>query len=80
MKINYALVCYKQIDDDNIQLKHTCCYENEPKQSDVDSLYEELATDEEFGMVGDDDFEMWLINRNDQPHLFETFGIPLEFN
>ena len=78
MKINYALVCYKQVDDDHIHKKHMCCYEKEPGQIDIDSLYDELATDEEFGMVGDTDFEMLLINREENQDLFELFNIPEE--
>lgn len=79
MKINYALVCFKRIDD-NIIKKHACCYEKKPSQVDINSLYEELATDEEFNMVGDLDFEMILINRKEHSNLFELFNIPKEYN
>ena len=78
MKINYAIICYKELDGDNIQVKHKCLYENKPEDVDIFSLQQELDTDEEFGMVGDDDYEMMLIDRDNE--LWETFGLPYEVN
>lgn len=78
MKINYAIICYKKLDETHAEIKHKCLYENEPQQVDFDSLQEELATDEELGMVGDDDYEMMLINRYDHPNNMKLFKIPDE--
>jgi hypothetical protein len=80
MIINYAIICYKQIDEQNIEIKHKCLYENEPKEVDFISLRDELATDEELGMVEDSDYEMMLINRDEHPRLMKYFNIPLEIN
>lgn len=78
MKINFAIVCYKMRDDKNAEVKHICCYETEPSMLDVNRLKEELATDEEFGMVGDEDYEMTLLDRSTEPDQFEELGIPAE--
>ena len=81
MKLNYAIVCYKQIDDDNINVLHSCLYENEPNENDIDSLQQELYTDEEFGMVGDVadvDYVMILINTSNP--LWEELELPYEIN
>ena len=55
---------------------HVCGYENEPEQVDADSLREELATDETFGMIGDEDYQINCVCREEDPELFETLGIP----
>ena len=49
MNINYGLVV---VDPENPNaVLHFCGYENEPTQNDVDELYAELRTDEEFGLT-----------------------------
>lgn len=78
MKLNYALICYKELGGDDIQVKHKCCYENRPNEDDIKSLVEELAIDGEFGMVGDDDYKIKLISRVEQPELMKLFDIPEE--
>lgn len=80
MKLNYAIICYKQIDEDHIEVKHKCCYEQEPRESDIESLKEELATDEDFEMIGDTDYEVRVINRWDDYELMDLFEIPIELN
>ena len=78
MKLNYAIICYKQLDEDRIQVKHSCLYENKPTQVDFDSLQMELATDKEFNMIGDDDYEMALIDKTSK--LWSTFNLPTDIN
>jgi hypothetical protein len=78
MKINYVIICYKRLDEERIQVRHKCLYKNKPNQVDFDSLEEELATDENFGMVGDYDYEMMLINREENFNLWTMFEIPNE--
>lgn len=81
MKLNYAIICYKQLDEDNINVLHSCLYENEPSEVDIDSLQQELYTDEEFGLVGDVvdvDYEMILIDKNNP--FWEELELPNEIN
>jgi hypothetical protein len=38
--------------DQNFDILHLCAYGNPPTENDRAALIEELATDEEFGMIG----------------------------
>ena len=81
MKLNYAIICYKQLDDDNIHVMHSCLYENEPQEIDIDSLQQELYTDKEFGMIGDVegvDYEMIMIKKTNP--MWEELELPNEIN
>jgi hypothetical protein len=81
MKLNYAIVCYKDNEDgETMEIKHTCCYENEPNDEDVKSLVKELAEDEEFGMIGDSDYRMVLLDRSvsEESDLMDSLDIPHE--
>jgi hypothetical protein len=83
MKLNYAIVCYKDNDDDQtMEIKHICCYENEPSETDVESLVKELREEEAFGLVGDDDYSMMLLDRSDEKEaeMMEKLDIPLEID
>ena len=78
MKINYAVICFKEIDENLIEVKHKCLYENKPSEERLDDLMRELNEDEEFGMIGDDDYEMVVLDYNEHPEMFESFDIPTE--
>lgn len=80
MKINFAVICYKMVDDQNANVKHICCYETEPSAADIDSLVSELENDPEFGMVGDHDYDISVISRSVEPEIFETLQIPEEMD
>jgi hypothetical protein len=80
MKVNYAFVCTSDGPDDTQIVKHICLYENEPNQDSYNSLVEELATDEEFGMVGDTNYIIALIHRIDNANLWELLELPAEIN
>ena len=47
MKINYGLVAVDSEDD----ILHFCGYEEEPTQTDIDHLREELSQDISFGLT-----------------------------
>ena len=66
------------IDENNAEVKHICCYETQPHALDIENLLEELRTTPEFGLVGDDDFEITLLDRSKEPKEFEELGIPAE--
>lgn len=76
MKLNWMILCYKELENGGMSIIHACVYEKKPVQSDWDSLREELATDEEFGMIDDDDYEMLLVDREEGYRWFEDLGIP----
>lgn len=64
LNIKYGLIAIP-IEDDNTdrqRVMHFCGYEHVPTEADRTSLYQELATDEEFGLVGRD------IVLKDAPH------------
>lgn len=78
MKINFALICFKQIDDLNADVKHICLYQTQPSALDIEHLKQELATEPEFNMIGDEDYEITLIARPDDEETFVRLGIPAE--
>lgn len=53
MKINYGL---SVIDLETGELLHFVGYENMPTELDIEELEKELQTDEEFGLMGIDDY------------------------
>ena len=71
MKVNYILACLKDLGNEEFQIEHLCLYGNKPEQSDIESLRKELAEDEEFGMVGNSDYEIRMIERGEE--LFNSF-------
>lgn len=79
MKINYCVFFIKELNEDEIQVKHTVYFEAEPGKEDITHLIEELATDEEFGMVGDDDYEIYVFPREEAIESLEI-EIPKEIN
>lgn len=52
MQINHGLVAGKVRENGNFEVFHFCGYENEPTEVDIESFKHELATDPEFGQVG----------------------------
>lgn len=84
MKVNYALVLGKLVEENqSINIKHTCVYENKPENKDIQQLLDELATDENFGMVGDKDFEIYLLDRSvpEQAQVMDSvLELPLEIS
>jgi len=82
MKLNWILVCVeKSIDDDKMAVvKHVCAYEEEPQDIHIEALKEELRTDEDLGMVGDEDYFIMKYNRIDHLSIFETLELPEELS
>jgi adenine-specific DNA methylase len=78
MKINYVVICFKQLDDKNIRLKHKCLYEEEPNDMDLAILVKELETDSSFNMIGDDDYEMIVLSREFDSEFMNDLNIPEE--
>lgn len=76
MKLNYAILCYKNLPDDEMLVKHVCAYENLPDDEDAASLQAELAVDPEFGMIGDTDYEIIVLERAKMPDMFDYLKIP----
>ena len=73
MKINWAILCYRDNEDGSMNILHACCYEERPTQKIADSLREELS-----GMI-DEEYEMLLIDRENGFKYFEELGIPETF-
>jgi len=62
MKINYAVIL-GNIDGSNLEVKHMCLYEGQPTKDDYESLIKEVATDQAFGMVGDNSYNIYTLSR-----------------
>jgi hypothetical protein len=77
MKVNYAVVFADVVDGNEMKIKHICVYQNEPDQSDIDTLVSELAVEEEFGMVGDTDYKIYKFDRSISEHN-EFMSVELE--
>ena len=80
MKLDWVTIVYKDLPGNMMSVVHLCAYENEPKEADLESLKEELATSEEFGLIGDIDYHTMTINREESPEWFEELGIPKDSN
>lgn len=76
MKLNYAILCYTHLPGEEMYIKHVCAYEEMPSNEDAASLQAELAIDPEFGMIGDSDYEIIIIERSKMPDMFEYLKIP----
>lgn len=52
-EFKYGLIALdkRQINDDELDILHFCGYENEPDKVEADLLFEELTTDESFGLT-----------------------------
>jgi len=80
MRLDYLILCYKELEDGGMSIIHACGYPSEPKDTDWNSLRMELATDEEFGLIGDTDYEMLLVSRKEDGNKwFEDLGLPETF-
>jgi len=54
MKINYGLIAVfpdPSKKEEELDILHFCGYESEPGKNEIESLYEELKTDDEFGLI-----------------------------
>lgn len=91
MKNNYVLVAVTEDDarkidegtvseEGGIKLLHMCFYENKPSPIDLEHLYEELETDEEFGMTDRDDYVILRLNEAQTTWLREMIGVPYEMD
>jgi hypothetical protein len=84
MKTNYALVALVPTNDpEKGGVIHTCWYENPPQQNDVESLIEELRTDQEFGMthmVCDEDYVLHELTSIQIKEMKQDLGIPDELD
>lgn len=78
MKINYAVICFKELDTNHMKLKHKCLYEEEPDDMDLAMLVKELETDPSFDMIGDDDYEMIVLSRERDAEFMDQLDIPEE--
>lgn len=68
------------MEDETYDVLHTCCYENQPTEIEVEDLKRELATDPEFLMIGVSEYEIGVMSRMDNPEWFEALGIPEEID
>lgn len=80
MKLNYLVLCYKDLDGENWEIKHKCIYETMPTEQSLTHLMMELATDPEFGMIGDDDYEIQVFDRSLSTYWFDVLEIPEELD
>ena len=79
MKTNFMIIC-GNISEGNINVKYASLYETQPENNDVQILVEELATNEELGLVGDTDFNVYILDRSNEDHakMFDNMQVPLE--
>lgn len=61
----YFLVFYL-IDNDTMNIVHVISYINKPTENDIVSAYEELATDDEFGLLECSDDLNHFVNTRDR--------------
>ena len=77
MKITHLTLCLKKDDEGKpTKVAHVCAWQNEPSEEDINNLIKELWENEEFGLKGDDDYEMVTIDRSEgNEPLFNQLGI-----
>ena len=79
MKIDYVTLCIKKEEIEGQLLNkvvHVCAWENEPNDNDIEHLVGELWESEEFGLKGDDNYEMVTLERSeDSKHIFDQLGL-----
>lgn len=84
IKTNFALAAIvPTADPKKGSIIHVCFYENEPQQNDVNSLVEELRTDEEFHMtdkVCDVDYFLHFFSGEVLDQLKKDMGVPNELD
>jgi hypothetical protein len=81
MKLNWIfLVLTPPDDEDKSEVLHICAYEHEPTEVDEQSLRAELATDEEFGLVGFTGYLIVKHSREEYPEIFGDLVLPDEIN
>ena len=61
MKIRGGIIAVEKLNEDKIGIVHFCGYEHEPTDADVENLEKKLNTDEEFGLVGRINKDVFLV-------------------
>ena len=79
MEVKYATIATKDQEDGRVLVKHICVWESAPGEDDVKGLVKELWERPDWGMVGDDDFDLVNLERSEEnEHIFEQLNIPKE--
>lgn len=84
MKIDYLTLCMKKDEVEGQPMNrvvHVCAWQSEPNETDIENLVGELWESDEFGLKGDDDYEMVTVMRDaDTEHIFDQLGLVEEQN
>jgi pimeloyl-CoA synthetase len=79
MEVKYATIATKGQEDGRVLVKHICVWEGAPEEDDIKNLVKELWERPEWGMVGDDDFDLVNLERSEEnEHIFQQLNIPKE--
>jgi hypothetical protein len=79
MEVKYATIATKDQEDGRVLVKHICVWQDAPSEDDVKGLVKELWERPDWGMVGDDDFDLVNLERSEEnEHIFEQLNIPKE--
>jgi hypothetical protein len=79
MEVKYATIATKDQEDGRVLVKHICVWESAPGEDDDKGLVKELWERPDWGMVGDDDFDLVNLERSEEnEHIFEQLNIPKE--
>jgi hypothetical protein len=79
MEVKYATIATKDQEDGRVLVKHICVWQDAPNEDDVKGLVKELWERPDWGMVGDDDFDLVNLERSEEnEHIFEQLNIPKE--
>ena len=79
MEIKYATIATKKEEENRVSVKHICVWEDAPEEDDISNLVKELWESPEWGMVGDDDYDLVnLVRSTENEHIFEQLNIPKE--
>jgi hypothetical protein len=79
MEVKYATIATKDQEDGRVLVKHICVWEGAPEEDDIKGLVKELWERPDWGMVGDDDYDLVNLERSEEnEHIFEQLNIPKE--
>ena len=79
MEVKYATIATKQEEENKVLVKHICVWESAPEEEDIKGLVKELWERPDWGMVGDDDYDLINLERSEEnEHIFEQLNIPKE--
>ena len=79
MEVKYATIATKQEEENKVLVKHICVWESAPEEEDIKGLVKELWERPDWGMVGDDDYDLVNLERSEEnEHIFEQLNIPKE--